>query len=178
MISQRIIADQLGVSLTSVQRGSFIVREPRYFLKISRETGIANREVKDYIKKKHMQTPKEIHSLNGESFMSCREMDIKKDYIVNSHERCRQYKVEQDRIYSKRIISGNELIKKLYDKRELIDTAEFYMNNLFDFVKGSNFFVLLTDEEGCILSIIGNTLYRKMESYGVKCSEIEHCSNM
>ena len=88
--------------------------------------------------------------------MSCREMELKKDYIVNSHERCKQYKVEKDRIYSKKIISGNELFKKLEDKRELIDTAEFYMNNLFDFVKGSNFFVLLTDEEGCILSIIGD----------------------
>ena len=88
--------------------------------------------------------------------MSCRELDLQKDYIINSHERCRQYKVEQDRIYSQKIISGNELYKKLEAKRELIDTAEFYMNRLYNFVKGSNFFSLLTDEEGCILSIIGD----------------------
>lgn len=88
--------------------------------------------------------------------MSGGEMDKKKDYIINSHERCRQYKVEQDRIYSKKIISGNELFKKFEAKRELIDTAEFYMNRIYNFVKGSNFFSLLTDEEGCILSIIGD----------------------
>jgi PAS domain S-box-containing protein len=88
--------------------------------------------------------------------MNNNEMNINKDYIVNSHERCRQYKVEKDRLYSKKIISGNELYKKLEEKKELIDTAEFYMNNLFNFVKGSDFFVLLTDEEGCILSILGD----------------------
>ena len=30
--------------------------------------------------------------------MSGREMNLKKDYIIHSHERCRQYKVEQDRV--------------------------------------------------------------------------------
>lgn len=85
-----------------------------------------------------------------------REVNPKKDYIINSHERCRQYKVEQDRVFSKKIISGNELYKKIETKRELIDTADFYMNRLYNFVKGSNFFSILTDEEGCILSIIGD----------------------
>lgn len=85
-----------------------------------------------------------------------REVNPKKDYIINSHERCRQYKVEQDRVFSKKIISGNELYKKFETKRELIDTADFYMNRLYNFVKGSNFFSILTDEEGCILSIIGD----------------------
>lgn len=88
--------------------------------------------------------------------MNGREMNSKKDYIINSHERCRQYKVEQDRIYSKNIISGNDLYKKFEAKRELIDTADFFMNRLYNFVKGSNFFSILTDEEGCILSIIGD----------------------
>ncbi|MDF2653914.1 MAG: hypothetical protein K0R19_388 [Bacillota bacterium] len=85
-----------------------------------------------------------------------REMNPKKDYIINSHERCRQYKVEQDRVYSKKIISGNELYKKFEKKKELIDTADFFMSRLYNFVKGSNFFSILTDEEGCILSIIGD----------------------
>jgi len=84
------------------------------------------------------------------------EIAVKKDYIVDSHKRCRQYNVEKDRIYSKKIICGDELDKKLEAKRELIDTSELYMNKLYDFVKGSNFFCLITDEEGCILSIIGD----------------------
>ncbi|MFA6808392.1 MAG: sigma 54-interacting transcriptional regulator [Eubacteriales bacterium] len=88
--------------------------------------------------------------------MSCGEMAAKRDYIVNSHERCRQYKVELDQIYSSKIIDGHELSKKLDEKKELIDTAEHYMNQLYNFVKGSNFFSLLLDEEGCILSVIGD----------------------
>ncbi len=88
--------------------------------------------------------------------MSGREMNLKKDYIIHSHERCRQYKVEQDRVYSKKIIAGNDLYKKFEAKRELIDTADYYMNRLYNFVKGSNFFSILTDADGCILSIIGD----------------------
>jgi PAS domain S-box-containing protein len=83
-------------------------------------------------------------------------MESNKDYIIRSHERCREYQVEKDRIYSKKIISGEELNKKLMENRELIDTAELFMKQLYNFVKGSNFFIILTDEEGCILSIIGD----------------------
>ena len=92
--------------------------------------------------------------------MGSLEMAVKKDYVINSHERCKRYKVELDRIYSRKIISGHELAKKLEEKRELMVTAELYMNQLYNFVKGSNFFSILTDEEGCILSVLGdeNTL--------------------
>ncbi|UWG96487.1 sigma 54-interacting transcriptional regulator [Dehalobacter sp. DCM] len=83
-------------------------------------------------------------------------MAVKRDYIVISHERCKKYKVELDQIYSSKIISGNELLKKFDEKRELLVTAEHYMNELYNFVKGSNFFCILTDEEGCILSAIGD----------------------
>ncbi len=89
--------------------------------------------------------------------MSIVEMATEKDYIINSHKRCREYKVEKGRIFSKKIITGKELFKKLEAKRELIDTAELYMTQLYNFVKGSNFFSIITDEEGCILSIIGDS---------------------
>lgn len=81
----------------------------------------------------------------------------KKDYIANSHEiRCKKYSVELERVYSSKIIHDHELFRKLEAKRELIVTAEPFMNQLYNFVKGSNFFAILTDEEGCILSVIGD----------------------
>lgn len=89
-------------------------------------------------------------------WMACIEMAARKDYVINSHERCRRYKVELDRIYSRKIICGQELAKKLEEKEDLMVTAELYMNQLYNFVKGSNFFSILTDEEGCILSVIGD----------------------
>lgn len=88
--------------------------------------------------------------------MSSGEMAAKRDYILNSHERCRKYGVEQDRIYSGKIIRGYELSEKLDEKKELMDTAELYMEQLYNFVKDGNFFSILTDEEGCILSVIGD----------------------
>jgi len=93
---------------------------------------------------------------NGANLMVSRVTTVKRDYIINSHERCRRYNVELDRIYSRKILCGNELLKKLEEKRELMVTAELYINQLYNFVKGSNFFSILTDEEGCILSVIGD----------------------
>ncbi|AZO96028.1 sigma 54-interacting transcriptional regulator [Halocella sp. SP3-1] len=80
----------------------------------------------------------------------------KKEYIINSHKRCKDYNVNVDRVFSGKIIDENELFEKLEAKRELIVTAEPFMNQLYNFVKGSNFFSILTDEEGCILSVIGD----------------------
>jgi sigma-54 dependent transcriptional regulator, acetoin dehydrogenase operon transcriptional activator AcoR len=80
----------------------------------------------------------------------------KKDYVIRSHERCREYNVEVDRVYSSRIISDKELFEKFESTRELIVTAKPFMDKLYGFVKGSNFFAILTDNEGCILSVIGD----------------------
>lgn len=79
-----------------------------------------------------------------------------KDYITRSHERCREYGVEFERVYSSRILDEKELFNKLETNRELILTAAPFMNQLYDFVKGSNFFTILTDREGCILNVIGD----------------------
>lgn len=79
-----------------------------------------------------------------------------KDYIARSHERCKKYNVEPDRLFSRKILNEKELFSKLEVKRELMVTAEEYMNQLYSFVKGSDFFSILTDEEGCILSVIGD----------------------
>lgn len=79
-----------------------------------------------------------------------------KDYIIRSHERCKNIGIKKDMVYSKKIISGSELQKKLELKRELSITAEPFISQLYNFVKGSNFFSMLTDEKGCILSVIGD----------------------
>lgn len=79
-----------------------------------------------------------------------------REYITESHQRCLAYGVEKERVYSEKILTGTVLKERLEAKRTLIDTAEPYVKQLYDFVQGSNFFSLLTDEEGCILSILGD----------------------
>jgi len=82
--------------------------------------------------------------------------DIHKDYIKKSKDRCRSYGLSVNLKYSKRILKGIELQKKLDINKELIIIAEPFINHLYNFVKGSNFFVVLTDAEGMILRVIGD----------------------
>ncbi len=88
-------------------------------------------------------------------------------YVEHSHKRCTEMGVPLDRIYSSNIISGLELQKKLEDNRELIINAGPFIDHLYNFVKGSGFFVILTDEEGCILNIIGDENIL-MEAFSLK----------
>ncbi|SHJ43445.1 PAS domain S-box-containing protein [Geosporobacter subterraneus DSM 17957] len=81
---------------------------------------------------------------------------FEKSYIERSHHRCRQMGIEYSRIYSSRVLTDDFLQKKLAENRNLILSAEPFMNQLYNFVKGSNFFAILTDGEGCILSVIGD----------------------
>jgi PAS domain S-box-containing protein len=79
-----------------------------------------------------------------------------KDYIERGFQRCEDYGIEPDRVFSRRILCGPELRERLARKRDLIVTAEPFIGQLCDFLRGSGFFAILTDEEGCILSVIGD----------------------
>jgi len=79
-----------------------------------------------------------------------------KGFVRRSHDRCEGLDISRDRVYSKQILTGEPLFQRLAEKRELIGHAEPFINQLYGFVKGTDFFALLTDEEGCILTIIGD----------------------
>jgi PAS domain S-box-containing protein len=81
---------------------------------------------------------------------------LQKAYIARSHERCHRLGVDQGRVYSARILSEAQLFDKLEAKRELVLVAEPFLNQLYNFVRGSNFFSMLTDADGCILSMLGD----------------------
>lgn len=83
-------------------------------------------------------------------------VDGSKDYIERGFRRCEDYGVDPDRVFSRRILCGAELAERLAARRELIVTAEPFITQLCDFLRGSGFFAILTDEEGCILSVIGD----------------------
>ena len=77
-------------------------------------------------------------------------------YIQASHERCKQTGVRPENVYSTRVLEGEELIQRLAENKTLIKTAAPFLSHLYDFVKGTDFFVILNDAEGCILSVIGD----------------------
>ena len=77
-------------------------------------------------------------------------------FVTKSKKKCESLRLSKDMLYSKRIIEGQELEKKLENNRELIIAAIPFIDQLYKFVKGSNFFTILTDADGCILNVIGD----------------------
>jgi PAS domain S-box-containing protein len=79
-----------------------------------------------------------------------------KQCIEASHRRCRSNNLDTNLKYSNRIIEGAALQEVLERKRELIELSMPFIEHLYNFVKGSDFFTILTDENGCILNVIGD----------------------
>jgi len=88
--------------------------------------------------------------------MSAQSIIKRKDYVQRSHDRCRKYQVGFNQVYSSKILDEKELFHKMEANRELILAVAPIMNKIYDFVKGSNFFSILTDKDGCILNVIGD----------------------
>lgn len=83
------------------------------------------------------------------------ELNIRKS-IEASKERCRLRNLDTELKYSRKIIEGAALQRVLKRNRELIELSKPFIEHLYNFVKGSNFFTILTDESGCILNVIGD----------------------
>lgn len=77
-------------------------------------------------------------------------------FVKDSHKRCTELGITPEFKYSKKIIRGDELKRKLGDNKELIKAAAPFLDKLYDFVRGSEFFAILCDGDGCILKVIGD----------------------
>lgn len=82
--------------------------------------------------------------------------EMLKSYLYESHERCKENSISLEQVISNKILDEGDIQKKFAKNRNLILTASPYMDQLIDFVRGSGFFALLTDGEGCILNAIGD----------------------
>ena len=76
--------------------------------------------------------------------------------IKASHDRCNSKGFKPENIFSSRVLEGEALIQKFVQNKELIKTAAPFLKHLYNFVRGSDFFVILNDAEGCILSVTGD----------------------
>ncbi|MRR54952.1 MAG: sigma-54-dependent Fis family transcriptional regulator [Deltaproteobacteria bacterium] len=75
--------------------------------------------------------------------------------VAHSWQRCRNFKVDP---YGQQDtdIDGNELKDVLQASQHLIKIARPFIHNLYGFVKGSGFQVVLTDNDGLIVEAIGD----------------------
>lgn len=81
---------------------------------------------------------------------------IKRPDIENSHKRCRNIGINTEQIFSKKILDEVALNIKFVANRELIINALPYIENLVNCSEDNEFFYILTDGDGCILSVIGD----------------------
>lgn len=79
------------------------------------------------------------------------------DYIIQkSHERSKNYGIEKNRIFPKKILNPDEMAGNIAKNKYLLNSASQFIKILYDFLKGSGFFIILTDKEGCIIQIMGD----------------------
>jgi PAS domain S-box-containing protein len=76
--------------------------------------------------------------------------------VANSWQRCRSLKVDPFR-EADGGVNQLELRQRLYAKQRLMKAARPFMENLYHFVRASGFQVILTDEHGFLLDVLGDS---------------------
>lgn len=79
-----------------------------------------------------------------------------REIIHQSHKRSRDYGINQDSSASSKILSAAELSKILKKNESLIAITLPIIDELYEFLQGSGFIIILTDRNGCILEINGD----------------------
>lgn len=90
--------------------------------------------------------------------------------IMESWQRCYEKRVYPYDGTACRVLNQAELNNLLAKRKDIIDIAKPFMLKLYEFVKGSGFIVMLTDERGYIMESLGdkNILEKAQELYFMK----------
>ena len=75
--------------------------------------------------------------------------------IMASWQRCKSRKQNSDEAISSRL-PAEEVEKRKEENRRLIKVAKPFLEELYGFVKGSGFVVVLLDKDACILEVLGD----------------------
>lgn len=81
--------------------------------------------------------------------------NLVREVIHQSWVRSRHHGVDPRKM-KKKIISPEELAWRIRRRSNLLEIARPYMQKLYNFVQGSGYLVILTDEKGYILEVIGD----------------------
>lgn len=92
-----------------------------------------------------------------ESFISSGNLsaDIKNN-IMESWLRCKEYKVDPYSGACNRVLSKNELKKKLIQNEFYVNAVKVYSDKLYECIRGSGYIIFYTDVEGNILYTLGD----------------------
>lgn len=81
---------------------------------------------------------------------------IQREIIKKSHQRCEEYGVNKEQVFPSKILTGKEVSSHLARNEYLLQLASPFMEIIYETVANSGFFILLTDNEGCILKAVGD----------------------
>lgn len=82
---------------------------------------------------------------------------IKHDEIIKkSHERSKKYGIEKERVVSRKMLTAGEVASRIKNNIYFINIAAPFMTIIYDILRDSGFMMILTDNEGCILNLIGD----------------------
>jgi PAS domain S-box-containing protein len=86
-------------------------------------------------------------------------LDVKhlRPEIAGSWQRCHNLNVNPRRIDTPALVDGSHLKERVRYNEQLIRIARPFMERLYDFVKGSGFQVVLSDEMGLLLEVLGDS---------------------
>jgi len=77
------------------------------------------------------------------------------ELIKRSHERSKAFGVKEDQIISKKILNMKELSQMMKHSNNLLEIASPFIDDIYQILSNTGFIVVLTDRNGCILSIKG-----------------------
>jgi len=83
-------------------------------------------------------------------------MDEHRHIISQSHQRSKGFGVDPQQVAPQKILYRDVLNERLSLRREMIDMIMPFISEVYGLVKGSGFFVILADEDGCILTMTGD----------------------
>ena len=84
------------------------------------------------------------------------KVNTQREIIKKSHQRCEEYGVNKEQVFPSKILTGNEVHTHLARNEYLLKVAIPFMEIIYESVTNSGFFILLTDNEGCILRAVGD----------------------
>lgn len=84
------------------------------------------------------------------------DSDMVREEIAGSWQRCRQAEIDPHKGGQIRVMTEEELARLRNRKSELIANTRPFMENIYNFVAGSGFIVILSDESGNILETLGD----------------------
>jgi PAS domain S-box-containing protein len=93
-----------------------------------------------------------------EDFLTRDKIDpgVVRKIVADSWRRCKNLGISPYIKKGKIILKDKLLLKRIKEKQELIDVAVGVMDNLYESVKGSGFVVILCDDQGYLLHVVGD----------------------